>query len=156
MSNSGDGLKRNFARLAEGYWKSWYGISEANGLGRQLSSMERTDTIAALGEVLLQLRGWGLDALRMQCCRCPTVDVTPALSWESRQYESVSLVEIGSACFDGVLSQRDACAAIAMYFDSHTPSDIESELTALLLDIKAKGREALRRSCSADCSGGPK
>ena len=156
MSNSDDGLKRMFARIAEGYWKSWYGVSEANGLGRQLSTMERTDAIAAVGEVLLHVRGWGLDALRMQCCRCPRVDDTPTVAWESNQCGCMSLVDIGTECFNAVISYREASAALAMYFDRHSRPEIEAEFAALLLDIKAKGREALSRSCTADCIGGAK
>ncbi|WP_414451492.1 hypothetical protein AB4851_22375 [Burkholderia sp. 22PA0099] len=140
-------LAHRVIRHAECYWKSWGGDSEAVKVGRIFESVDHEVAIGVLVELFLRIGGWGRDALKMECCRC-----LPEVPTKSNERcvtvpTNLSLVEIGNRCFHGVTSIRESRAEITEFVKSHEPEEIVAGVAALMLDIKFKGREALRRSC---------
>ncbi|HDR8969942.1 hypothetical protein [Burkholderia vietnamiensis] len=154
MGNSNDGFcRRTFAFVAEGYWKGWYGAFEATGVSRQFAAMERAAATDALRDVFRLVHGWGEDALRMECPRHSCGAGRHSVVREPGRCEGMSLVDISTALFGGQIGQNEARSVATAYLARHSSSEIEAGVAEFLLDIKAKRREALRRSCGAGCCG---
>ncbi|MBR8316676.1 hypothetical protein KDW36_26200 [Burkholderia dolosa] len=157
MSDSNHGFSRKtFLFVAEGYWKGWYGALEANGVGRQFAAMQRAEALAAFRDVFRLVHVWGEDALRMAC---PHHSRSPAVQSAVRELgrcDGMSLVDISTALFTGEAGQNEARSTAEAYLAGRSGSEIAAGVAEFLLDIKAKRRDALRRSCGAQCSGGAK
>ncbi|WP_080420855.1 hypothetical protein [Burkholderia ubonensis] len=147
MNDSNEVLKRNVMLLAQGYWNSWYGNTEARTVSRMLEEADCNTTIDVLAALFSQIRMWGLDALRMECCRCAPTASEQMVGREPDECASFSLADICNACFCGTMSSREARTAVGAFVANRPRSEVAAALGELLLDIKAKGREALRRSC---------
>ncbi|MBU9617638.1 hypothetical protein KTE47_08410 [Burkholderia multivorans] len=157
MSNSNDRLSRRaFLFVAEGYWKGWYGALEANGVGRQFAAMEPAEALAAFRDVFRLVHVWGEDALRMACPHHSHSAAVQSAVREHGRCDGMSLVDISTAVFTGEIGQNEARSAAEAYLAGRSGSEIAAGVAEFLLDIKAKHREALRRSCGAQCSGGAK
>ncbi|MBN6729445.1 hypothetical protein [Burkholderia multivorans] len=156
MSDSNHGFSRKtFLFVAEGYWKGWYGALEANGVGRQFAAMQRAEALAAFRDVFRLVHVWGEDALRIACPHHSHAAVQSAVR-ELARCDGMSLVDISTALFTGEIGQNEARSAAEAYLAGRSGSEIAAGVAEFLLDIKAKHREALRRSCGAQCSGGAK
>ncbi|MBR8032322.1 hypothetical protein [Burkholderia vietnamiensis] len=154
MSNSNDGFsRRTFVFVAEGYWKGWYGASEASGVSCQFAAMERAEALGAFSDVFRLVHDWGEDALRMECPRHSCGAEVRSVVRKPGRCEGLSLVDISTALFIGQIGQNEARSAGAAYLAQHSSSEIEVGIAEFLLDIKAKRREALRRSCNTTCGG---
>ncbi|KWB69363.1 hypothetical protein [Burkholderia ubonensis] len=147
MNDSNEVLKRNVMLLAQGYWNSWYGNAEAGAVSRMLAVADRDTTVDILAALFSQIRVWGLDALRMECCRYAQIVDEPIMGGEPDERASLSLADICNACFCGTMSSREARTAVDAFVASRPRSDVTAAVEGLLLDLKAKGRDALRRSC---------
>ncbi|WP_143328709.1 hypothetical protein [Burkholderia sp. AU16482] len=157
MSDSNHGLSRKtFLFVAEGYWKGWYGALEANGVGRQFAAMERAEALAAFHDVLGLVHVWGDDALRMECPHHSGSATVQSVVRAPGRCDGMSLVDISTALFTGAIGHNEARSAADAYLTGHASSEIAAGVAEFLLDIKAKHREALRRSCGGRCIGGAK
>ncbi|WP_175751912.1 hypothetical protein [Burkholderia ambifaria] len=154
MSSSKDGFSRStFLFIAEGYWKGWYGALEANGVSRQFAAMERVEALATFHDVFRLVHEWGEDALRMECPRHSCGAEVQSVLREAVPCEGMSLIDISTALFTGKIGQNEARSAASAYLAGHSSSEIAAGVAEFLLDIKAKRREALRRSCNIKCGG---
>ncbi|WP_231752904.1 hypothetical protein [Burkholderia savannae] len=149
MKGSNDGLKQGFAYRAEGYWKSWYGDAEARGASRVLEEVDRDTAIEILSALFTRICMWGLEALRMECPRCVPASAVVVSIRRSGPHADLTLVEICDACFRGTMSGNEARVAVIGLVDGHPRSEIVEAVEALLIRVKALGREALRRRCCA-------
>ncbi|MBF4044456.1 hypothetical protein AQ960_02975 [Burkholderia pseudomallei] len=149
MKESNEGLKRGFALRAEGYWKSWYGDAEARAASRLLEMADRDTAIEILSALFTRICIWGLEALRMECPRCVPASAVVVSIWRAGPHADLTLVEICDACFRGTMSGNEARVAVIGLVDGHPRSEIVEAVEALLIRVKALGREALRRRCCA-------
>ena len=157
MSEYNHGFSRKtFLFVAEGYWKGWFGALEANGVGRQFATMDRTEALAAFRDVFGLVHVWGEDALRMECPHHSCSAEVQSVVRELGRCDGMSLVDISTALFTGEIGQNEARSAAEAYLAGHSSSEVAVGVAEFLLDIKAKRRDALRRSCGARCSGGAK